>query len=143
MTTIAHFEAAYTDSYLTDVLFEAFNDHPPIRATRITVHTDHVSEPDTPRQARVRVTVTGERLHRLPDGGWATSGPSVRAYGLAEEPVRYGVCREAVLDALDRHDLAPQDVVGFAFLQPWEDHEATLDAGSADMSGMRSQVDRD
>ena len=103
------------------------------------MHTDHVSEPDTPRHARVRVTVTGERLqHR--DGGWASTGSEVRAYGLAEEPVRYGLCREAVLDALARHDLSPRDVVGFAFLEDWDEHAATLDSGTADMSGMRGQA---
>lgn len=134
VTTLQHFEAAYTDTYLTDVLFDAFGDHPPIRARRITVHTDHVSEPDVPRQVRVRVTVTGDRLQQVEDG-WATAGPAIRAYGLAEEPVRYGVCRKAVLDALERHKLTPDDVVGFAFLAPWEEHERTHDAASADMSG--------
>ena len=137
---ISHVEAAYTDTYLTDVLFEAFNDHPPIRATRVVVHTDHVSEPGTPRQVRVRVSVSGERLQRR-DDGWVATGPAVRAYGLGEEPVRYGLCHEAVLEALGRHGLTSEDVVGFAFLQPWQDHAATLDAGSADLSGMRSQVE--
>ncbi|MFK5647404.1 hypothetical protein ACI3ET_12860 [Ornithinimicrobium sp. LYQ121] len=140
MTRISHVEAAYTDTYLTDVLFEAFNDHPPIRATRITVETDHVSEPGAPREVRVRVSVSGERLQRR-DDGWATTGPVVRAYGLGEEPVRYGLCREAVLEALARHDLTAEEVVGFAFLQPWEEHAATLDTGSSDLSGMRNQVE--
>ncbi|MGO0575277.1 hypothetical protein [Ornithinimicrobium panacihumi] len=139
MTTLQHFEAAYSDTYLTDVLFDAFVDHPPIRARRITVHTDHVSEPDVRRQVRVRVTVTGERLQKT-DEGWATAGPAIRAYGLAEEPVRYGVCRKAVLDALERHGLEPADVAGFAFLEPWDEHEKTLDAGTADLSGSRNVV---
>ena len=133
---LQHFEAAYTDTYLTDVLFDAVNDHPPVRATRVTVHTDHVSETAGQRTVRVRVTVTGDPLQRT-DDGWSTTGPGVRAYGLAEEPVRYGLCREAVLDALDRHGLASADVDGFAFLAPWEEHERTLDAGTADLSGMR------
>jgi hypothetical protein len=133
---LQHFEAAYTDTYLTDVLFDAVNDHPPVRATRVTVHTDHVSETGGQRTVRVRVTVTGDPLQRT-DDGWSTTGPGVRAYGLAEEPVRYGLCREAVLDALDRHGLASADVDGFAFLAPWEEHERTLDAGTADLSGMR------
>ena len=137
MTTLQHFEAAYTDTYLTDVLFDAFNDHPPIRARRVTVHTDHDTGPDTPRTVRVRVTVTGERLQRI-DDGWASAGPAIRAYGLAEEPVRYGVCRMAVLDALGRHGLEPGNVAGFAFLQEWEEHERTLDAGTADLSGSRN-----
>lgn len=136
MTRISHVEAAYTDTYLTDVLFEAFNDHPPIRATRVTVSTDHVAEPGVARRVGVRVSVSGERLQQQQDG-WTTLGPAVRAYGLGEEPVRYGLCREAVQDALARHGLGPEDVVGFAFLQPWEEHAATLDAGTSDLSGMR------
>ncbi|WP_431473383.1 hypothetical protein [Ornithinimicrobium sp. W1665] len=117
MTTLQHFEAAYTDVYQTDVLFEAVNDHPPIRATRVTVYTDHVSEAGNERTVRVRVTVTGDRLQPT-DDGWATAGPAIRAYGLAEEPVRYDVCREAVLEALQRHGLEPGDVAGFALLAP-------------------------
>lgn len=140
MSMLQHFEAAYTDVYQTDVLFEAVNDHPPIRATRVTVHTDHVSEGGSQRTVRVRVTVTGDRLQPT-DDGWATAGPAIRAYGLAEEPVRYDVCREAVLEALQRHGLEPDDVVGFAFLSPWEEHERSLDAGTADLSGMRNVSD--
>jgi hypothetical protein len=140
VTRISHVEAAYTDIYLTDVLFEAFGDHPPIRATRVTVSTDHVSEPERARQVRVRVSVSGERLQQGPDG-WAVVGPALRAYGLGEEPVRYGLCREAVQDALARHGLGEEDVVGFAFLQPWEEHAATLDVGTADLSGMRGQTE--
>lgn len=137
MSILTHIDAAYSDTYRTDVLFEAHNDHPPIRATTVTVQLSGVSEPGTQREVKVLVSVTGERLERIADG-WASAGPAIRAYGLGEEPVRYGVCHAAVLDALERHGVAPEEVSGFAFLQTWEEHQQALDSGTADMSGMRT-----
>lgn len=121
------------DVYQIDVPLRAFNDHPPIRATRAQVSVRHLPD-DHHLPATVRVTLTGEKI--VSNGkGYTTVDNDVRIYGLAEEPVRYNLCRDAVLATLERHGIDHADVRDFAFLHEWDDHRVRGNASAVDLSG--------
>jgi len=136
VSELQHLESSYTDVYQIDVPLRAFNDHPPIRATRAIVSVRHLPD-DHHQPATVRVSLTGEKIIAT-ETGFATVDNDVRVYGLAEEPIRYNLCREAVLETLERHEIAHDDVRDFAFLVPWEDHSAEIDTRAVDLSGALS-----
>ncbi|MFN8192170.1 MAG: hypothetical protein U0R78_17440 [Nocardioidaceae bacterium] len=136
MSELQHLESSYTDVYQIDVPLRAFNDHPPIRATRVIVSVRHLPD-DHHQPATVRVSLTGEKIIAT-ENGFATVDNDVRVYGLAEEPIRYNLCRDAVLATLERHEIAHDDVRDFAFLVEWDEHRADIDTRAVDLSGAMS-----
>jgi intracellular sulfur oxidation DsrE/DsrF family protein len=139
VVTLNHLATNYRDTYLVDVPLQAVADHPPIRATRVVVRLKNV--PDEPRDKAVEVLVrvTGEKLVQTP-GGWVSDGGGdVRVYGLAEEPVRYGLCREAVLDSMRRHGIDPAHLADFAFQDEWDVHKQRIEVGAVNLGGAVSR----
>lgn len=136
--TLTHLASTYTDIYLVEVLLEASADHPAIRATRVVVELEGVADQHGLHQAKVHVTMTGERVVQV-DGRYVTTGSETRVYGLAEEPVRYTLCREAVLESLARHDLDDSDVAPHTFDKPWEEYSRSVEAGAVNLSGAVSR----
>lgn len=137
-TQLSHLATTYTDVYLVEVPLKATADHPAVRATRVVVELEGVPDQHGRHQAKVHVTVTGERIVQR-NGRHVTSGAEVRVFGLAEEPVRYTLCRDAVLDSLRRHDLDLSDVGPFTFEQPWEEYARSSAAGAVNLSGAVSR----
>lgn len=137
MAELKHLETSYTDVYQTDLPLRAFNDHPPIRATRVIVTILHLPDEGGDHSAKVRVAVTGEKIVST-DGGFRTEGHDIRVYGLAEEPVRYGLCRDAVLTTLERHEVSLDLVADFGFLEEWSEHMHTSNSRAVDFSGAMS-----
>ncbi|MFN8194101.1 MAG: hypothetical protein U0R80_07440 [Nocardioidaceae bacterium] len=134
MSELKHLESSYTDVYQIDVPLRAFNDHPPIRATRVIVSVHHVPDDGGDHTAKIRVSVTGEKIVAR-NGGYHTEGDDIRVYGLAEEPIRYGLCHDAVLATLALHEIPLDAVADFAFLEEWGEHAGAIDVSAVDLSG--------
>ncbi|HYN29506.1 MAG TPA: hypothetical protein VES95_06510 [Dermatophilaceae bacterium] len=135
MATLTHLATNYRDIYLVDVPLPAVADHPPIRATRVVVRLRNV--PDERRRGVVQVLlrVTGEKLLKTEQGWTSSGGQDVRVYGLAEEPVRYNLCRDAVLASLRRHGLELSDLAESPFRDEWEEHRQRVEVGAVDLGG--------
>jgi hypothetical protein len=139
VVALTHQKTNYRDTYLVDLPLPAVADSPPTRATRVVVRLKNV--PDQPRDGAVSalVRVTGERLVQTEQGWTSAGGDDVRVYGLAEEPVRYNLCREAVLDSLRRHGLQPSHLGDFAFQDEWEQHRNRIEVGAVNLGGAVSR----
>ncbi len=133
---LTHTYASYKDTYQTDVVLTPVGDHPPIRATQITVTLSRVPD-DGPRSGvHVRVKVKGERIVGDGKGGYTTVNTgSQEAFGLASDRTRYELCQAAILKTLERRDIGTDSVDGFAFLEPWDVHKQRVELGSTNLAG--------
>lgn len=137
--SIMHAEADYTDHYLTDTFVPQVSEHQAVRVTRGSVRIEHTSSDPRSREVRVTLRLTGEPVDIRDGRAIPRGGMDVAVFGLGQERTRYELCQAMVRDALERHQIDTTQVVGFAFLQGWDEYTATSNWNAVNLAGSPSK----